>query len=134
MLPVFGDHDALATSLAKSVKRRRKKLGLKQGAVGHAAGYDNHSIISKIEHGKAVPALDKAFLLAQALGASSIEELVTDIPTAESLLMPLVLYLTQWSVARRHAFAVFLRQLADLVEMTALPSASSPSETISRNP
>ena len=116
MLPLSGDHDALAASLAKSVKRRRKKLGLKQSAVGHAAGYDNHSIISKIEHGKAVPALDKAFLLAHALQAASIEELVTDVPTVPSLLEPIMLGVLSWSVSRRQAVADLLRQIAELVE------------------
>lgn len=123
MLPVYGDHDALANSLGKSVKRRRKKMRLKQGAVGHAAGYDDHSIISKIEHGKALPALDKAFRLAHALEASSIEELVTDTTTAESFLMPLNLCVMQWSVTYRLEVAAFLRLMADLVEMTPPPTS-----------
>lgn len=122
MVPVFDNHDELAKVLGQGVRQYRKKRGMKQDDLGQSVGYDDHSNISKIEKGKALPSLDKAFLLARALQVSSVEALVMD-PTNEELFMtPITLMALRWDEGCRDDFVSFLRLLADLLETFKKPS------------
>lgn len=56
--------------LAANVKRYRQALDMKQDTLGRAAGYANHSPISRLEHGRFLPSTRHLLAIADALGVT----------------------------------------------------------------
>lgn len=57
----------LAEAIGARVKYRREQLDLSQEELAKKAGYNNKSMISRIEHGSFVLSNDKIYILAKAL-------------------------------------------------------------------
>ena len=115
MPPVAENAKTFAKAFGKSVRKYRKACGMKQEDLGQSSGYDDHSIISKIETGKSLPSLEQAFVLARVLH-KPLESFVTDDLPEDQLLSHLAMLALQWPVAYRDDFVIFLRALAEILD------------------
>jgi transcriptional regulator with XRE-family HTH domain len=66
----FPSRDTLLAIFGERVKARRIALQMPQEALAEAVGYENQTIIAKIEGGLSLPSFDKAVAIAAVLGFS----------------------------------------------------------------
>jgi len=102
LLPIFGAR----------VRTYRLARGMKQESLAAAVGYETHTLIAKIESGKALPSLAKAVAIAEVLEVG-LQQLLSD-STPVALAFPGLRKVVQaTSIEYRQVCIKVLRTLAE---------------------
>jgi transcriptional regulator with XRE-family HTH domain len=107
--------EALIATFGARVRARRQELRMKQESLAAAVGYENHTIIVKIEGGTTLPSFDKAVAIAEVLGVS-LDWLLAYEATIESDFPDLQRLLKATPPGVHRAWISFLRAFADDLE------------------
>ena len=105
----------VAVQVGERLRALRHTRGMKQDTLAREAGYSSRAAIAQFENGFAVPSLDKALLLARALGVH-IGELLGETRTDADVPDQEARRLATWAEARCHALAITLRAFANELE------------------
>lgn len=109
------NREVLSATFGMRLKARRKALGLKQESLARAVGYDNHTMIVKIEGGLILPSFDKAVALAEVLQVS-LDDLLDERITSALLFPNLTRLLQATPKEATQLWIAFLRAFADDLE------------------
>ena len=89
-----------------------------QESLAEAVGYENHTIIAKIESGLSLPSLDKAFAISEVL-AVSLDSLLREEQRGGLEFAQVQKLLKRMPPSLRGSWVAFLRALADDLEQQA---------------